>query len=168
MDINNFDISRSSKSYYHPGKSGSLLMSDETVGLFGEVSPVILNSFDIKDKLVAFELNLTKLLKFYKKKEKSKKPLVASQYQSSKRDFSFELDKNIFSLEIIKLIKNTNHKLIKDVKVFDSYEGEKLMKKKAVGFEVTIQSNEKTLTDNEINEISDEIISKVKKNMTQN
>ena len=37
------------------------------------------------------------------------------------------------------------------------------MKKKAVGFEVTIQYNEKTLTDNEINEITDEIISKVKK-----
>ena len=34
MDINNFDISRSSKSYYHPGKSGSLLMSDETYWSF--------------------------------------------------------------------------------------------------------------------------------------
>jgi len=164
MDINNFDILRSSKPYYHPGKSGSLLISDETVGFFGEVSPVILNSFDMKDKLVAFELNLTKLLKFYKKKEKSKNPLVASQYQASKRDFSFELDKNIFSLEVIKLIKSTNHKLIKDVKVFDNYEGEKINeKKKAVGFEVTIQSKEKTLTDEEINEISEKIISNVKK-----
>ncbi len=163
MDINNFDITRSSKSYYHPGKSGSLLISDEKVGFFGELSPVILNSFDIKDKLVAFELNLSKLLKFYKKKEKSKKPLTVSQYQSSKRDFSFELDKNIFSLDVIKLIKNTNHKLIKDVKVFDSYEGEKINeKKKAVGFQVTIQSNQKTLTDDEINEICEKIISKVK------
>ncbi len=164
MNINNFDVIRSSKPYYHPGKSGSLLMSDEPVGFFGEVSPVILNSFDIKDRLVAFELNLTKLLKFYKKKEKSKNPLAISQYQASKRDFSFELDKNIFSLEIIKLIKNTNHKLIKDVKVFDNYEGEKINeKKKAVGFEVTIQSKEKTLTDNEINEISEKIISNIKK-----
>ena len=42
--------------------------------------------------------------------------------------------------------------------------GEKINeKKKAVGFEVTIQSNEKTLTDDEINEISENIISKVKK-----
>ena len=103
------------------------------------------------------------MLKFYKKKEKSKKPLIASQYQSSKRDFSFELDKSIFSLEVIRLIKNTNNKLIKGVKVFDSYEGEKINeKKKAVGFQVTIQSNEKTLTDDEINEISEKIISKVK------
>ena len=62
MDINNFDMTRSSKSYYHPGKSGSLLISDEKVGFFGELSPVILNSFDIKDKLVAFELNLTKYI----------------------------------------------------------------------------------------------------------
>ena len=163
MDIDNFDIFRESKPYYHPGKSGSLLISDEIIGFFGELSPVILNSFDIKNKLVAFELNLTKLLKFYKKKEKSKNPLIASQYQASKRDFSFELDKNIFSLEIIKLIKTTNSKLIKSVKVFDSYEGEKISEnKKAVGFEVTIQSNEKTLTDDEINEISDNIISKVK------
>ena len=128
------------------------------------MSPVILNSFDIKSKLVAFELNLTKLQKFYKKKEKSKNPLVTSQYQSSKRDFSFEIDKDTFSLEIVKLIKNTDHKLIRNVKVFDSYEGEKINeKKKAVGFEVTIQSYEKTLTDNEINEISENIISKVKK-----
>ncbi len=163
MDIDNFDIFRESKPYYHPGKSGSLLISDEIIGFFGELSPVILNSFDIKNKLVAFELNLTKLLKFYKKKEKSKNPLIASQYQASKRDFSFELDKNIFSLEIIKLIKTTNSKLIKSVKVFDSYEGEKISEnKKAVGFEVTIQSNEKTLTDDEINEISDNIIFKVK------
>ena len=56
-------------------------------------------------------------------------------------------------MEKISEIKNTDHKLIKDVKVFDSYEGEKISeKKKAVGFEITIQSNEKTLTDNEINE----------------
>ena len=164
MNIENFDILRQSKPYYHPGKSGSLLISDQIVGFFGEVSPIILNSFDMKNKLVAFELNLTTLLKFYKKKEKSKNPLITSQYQASKRDFSFELDKDIFSLEIIKLIKNTNHKLIKNVKVFDSYEGEKINeKKKAVGFEVTIQSNEKTLTDNEINKISDDIISKVTK-----
>ena len=74
MDINNFDILRQSKPYYHPGKSGSLLISDQTVGFFGEVSPVILNSFDIKNKLVAFELNLTKLLKFYKKR-KIKEPI---------------------------------------------------------------------------------------------
>ena len=80
-----------------------------------------------------------------------------------KEDFSFEIDKDIFSLEIVKLIKNTDHKLIRDVKVFDSYEGEKINeKKKAVGFQVTIQSNEKTLTDDEINEICEKIISKVK------
>ena len=169
MDINNFDILRQSKPYYHPGKSGSLLISDQTVGFFGEVSPVILNSFDIKSKLVAFELNLTKLFKFFKKKEKSKNPLTVSQYQASKRDFSFEIDKEIFSLEIIKLIKNTNHKLIKDVKVFDIYQGYKINeKKKAVGFEVTIQSHEKTLTDDEINEISENIISKVKKKYNAN
>ncbi len=163
MEIGNFDILRASKPYYHPGKSASLLISDKVVGFFGEVSPIILNSLDIKNKLVAFELNLTELLKFYKKKEKSKNPLIASQYQASKRDFSFELDKDIFSLEIIKLIKTTNNKLIKDVKVFDSYEGEKISEnKKAVGFEVTIQSNEKTLTDDEINKISEEIILIVK------
>ena len=77
-------------------------------------------------------------------KEKSKNPLDASQYQASKRDFSFEIDKEVFSLEVIKVIKNTDHKLIRDVKVFDSYEGEKINeKKKAIGFEVTIQSYEK-------------------------
>ena len=76
-----------SKPYYHPGKSGSLLISDQTVGFFGEVSPVILNSFDIKNKLVAFELNLTKLLKFYKKKEKSKNPLTYPNIKHQKETF---------------------------------------------------------------------------------
>ena len=125
IDINNLIFYDNLNLTIIQEKVASLLISDQTVGFFGELSPVILNSFDIKNKLVAFELNLTKLQKFYKKKEKSKNPLITSQYQASKRDFSFEIDKDIFSLEIIKLIKNTNHKLIKDVKVFDSYEGRK-------------------------------------------
>tara|TARA_B100000287_G_scaffold428120_1_gene478964 strand:+ start:1995 stop:4391 length:2397 start_codon:yes stop_codon:yes gene_type:complete len=162
MNIDNFKISRLSKPYYHPGKSGSLNISNEPICFFGEINPFIINSLGIKCNLVALELNLSKLLTYYKKKQKSKEPLISSPYQASKRDFSFELKKEILASDIIEEIKKINNKLIKNVKIFDNYEGEKINdNKKALGLEVTIQSNSGTLTDKEINEISEKIISKI-------
>jgi len=60
------------------------------------------------------------------------------------------------------LIKKIDKNLIKEVIVFDSYEGDKIEKNfKAVAISVKIQSDNKTLEDSEINELSDKLISNV-------
>ena len=69
------------------------------------------------------------------------------------------MDKKLKSVDLVNYIKNIDRDIISDVKVFDNYENENL---RAIALEVIIQSDSKTLSENEINELSTKIISQAK------
>ena len=69
------------------------------------------------------------------------------------------MDKRLKSIDLVNYIKNIDRDIISDVKVFDNYENENL---RAIALEVIIQSDSKTLSENEINELSTKIISQAK------
>ena len=85
-----------------------------------------------------------------------------SDYQKSERDFAFVLDKNFKVQNLTKLISEIDKNLIKNIKVFDIYEGGNIPEdKKSIALNVTIQSFEKTLTDEDLEKINKLIISTV-------
>jgi len=69
------------------------------------------------------------------------------------------VEKKFNSIDLVNYIKNIDRDIISDVKVFDNYENENL---RAIALEVIIQSDSKTLSENEINELSTKIISQAK------
>ena len=149
--------------YFHPGKSGNISFSNNLnnhFASFGELHPNIINQIDIKTKsLVGFEINIDKYLRLKEKYKKNKISYELSEYQKSERDFAFIVDKNIQAQELIRLIKDVDKYLIKEISVFDLYEGENIPSgKKSLAFKVVIQSNDKTLTENDINSVSNDII----------
>ena len=99
----------------------------------------------------------------YKKKNKKDKPTITfSDYQKSERDFAFVVQKDFQAQELIEIISNVDKSLIKNVKIFDVYEGENIpINKKSIALKVTIQSDFKTLNEKDLNEISQKIISNV-------
>ena len=152
--------------YYHPGKSGNISFTNNpsnSFASFGELHPNIINQLNIKtNSLVGFELNLDKYIKLKEKIKKTKISYEFSEYQKSERDFAFIVDKNIQAQELLNLIKNVDLTLIKDISVFDLYDGENIPnEKKSLAFKVVIQSDEKALTDNDINTLSKKIITTV-------
>ncbi len=152
--------------YYHPGKSGNISFLKNTnnhFASFGELHPNIVNQLEIKtNSLVGFEINLDKYVELKKTNQKNKFIYEFSEYQKSERDFAFIVDKNIHAQELYNLIKNVDLYLIKDISIFDLYEGENIpSEKKSLAFKVTIQSNDKALTENDINEVSNKIIKTV-------
>ena len=149
--------------HYHPGKSGNISFFNNLnncFASFGELHPNIINKFNINtNSLVGFEINLNKYLKQKEKLKKSKSIYKFSDYQKSERDFAFIVDKNTQAQELIKLIKNVDTLLIRNISVFDLYEGSNIPNgKKSLAFKVVIQSNLKALTENDINGVSDKII----------
>ena len=85
-----------------------------------------------------------------------------SDFQKSERDFAFVLDKNFYIQELIQIIYNIDKNLIRSVKVFDVYQGENIPEgKKSIALNVTIQSLEKTLRDQDLDRINKLIISTV-------
>ena len=152
--------------YYHPGKGGTISFvknPNNYFASFGELHPNIISQLDIKtNALIGFELNLDKYVKLKEKNQKSKISYKFSEFQKSERDFAFIVDKNIQAQELLNLIKNVNVSLIKTISVFDLYEGENIPSgKKSLAFKVVIQSDEKTLTENDINTLSNKIVKTV-------
>ena len=144
--------------YYHPGISGSIFSKDKNVLLayFGQIHPGIISN------CYGFEIFLENIVNFKKKFLKEKQSLVFSDYQKSDRDFAFLINKNTESQILTEIIENIDNSLIKQVKVFDVYEGENIdQDKKSIALKVTIQSDTKTLNEKDLNEISQKIINTV-------
>ena len=77
----------------------------------------------------------------------------------SDRDFAFLIDKDTEAQVLTEIIENIDKSLIKNVKVFDVYEGPNIDKdKKSIALKVTIQSDTKTLNEKDLNDISQKII----------
>ena len=161
-----FYIDDETPSYYHPGKSGRIFLNkgkEKVVAFFGDIHPNILKKLDIKvEALVGFEIFLDNIKQPKKSLKNQKTQYKYSDYQKSERDFAFVLDKNFKVQELIEIIRNVDKELIKSVKVFDVYEGENIDEgKKSIALNVTIQSLEKTLNEEDLNKINHLIISTV-------
>ena len=165
-DSEKFYIDDESPNYYHPGKSGRIFLNkgkDKVAAYFGEIHPNIIKTLDIKtESLVGFEIFLDNL-KLPKKPLKDQKTKYSvSDFQKSERDFAFIVDKKISVQDLVSVISNIDKNLISNIKVFDVYEGDNIPEnQKSVAISVTIQSLEKTLTDNDLEKINNLIIETV-------
>lgn len=115
---------------------------------FGKLDVKAAKYFDINQEVFFADFDLT-LIKELDKKQKSFKELL--KYPKVSRDFAFVFDKNISSKEIIQAIKDSCSQLLKNVKLFDIFESESLGENKiSMAFELEFYSNERTLTEEEV------------------
>ena len=145
-------------SYYHPGRSGLIFAkkNQQLLAYFGQIHPKIF------DNVYGFEIFLEDLVKYKSQNKKNKPSITFSDYQKSDRDFAFVVEKGFKAQELIDIIANVDKSLVKNVKIFDVYEGENIpSNKKSIALKVTIQSDYKTLNEKDLNEISQKIISNV-------
>jgi phenylalanyl-tRNA synthetase beta chain len=163
---NKLYIDDKTPSYYHPGKSGRIFLNrdkEKVVAYFGEMHPNILKKIDIKtESLAGFEIFVDNIKQTKKSLNDQKIQYKYSDFQKSERDFAFVLDKNFQVQELIRIISDTDKDLIRGIKVFDVYEGDNIPEgKKSIALNVTIQSSEKTLNDEDLDRINQLIISTV-------
>ncbi len=161
-----FFIDNETPNYYHPGKSGRLFLNkgkDQVAAYFGEIHPNILKKIDMKtESLVGFEIFLDNLNLPKKTLNDQKPQFTVSDYQKSERDFAFIMNKDLNAQDLINAISSVDKSLIKNIKVFDVYEGGNIPEnQKSVAISVTIQSSEKTLNDNDLEKINKLIIETV-------
>ena len=136
---------------------------ENVAAYFGEIHPNIIKQIDMKtESLVGFEIFLDNL-KLPKKSLKDQKTKYSvSDYQKSERDFAFIVDKKINVQDLVNVISNVDKNLISNIKVFDVYEGDNIPEnQKSIAISVTIQSQEKTLKDADLDQINKSIIETV-------
>jgi phenylalanyl-tRNA synthetase beta chain len=100
-----------------------------------------------------------------KKKSRARGPLASVDLLPVRRDFAFVLDRNVAAGDVVKAAAGADKALIPQVSVFDVFEGGALAAegKKSLAIEVTLQPVANTLTEAEIEAVSQRIIADVKK-----
>jgi phenylalanyl-tRNA synthetase beta chain len=160
-------ISEKTKNCYHPGRSGAInLKSDKGPHLayFGELHPAIVSNLDFKEKnIYGLEIFIKNIPQPNKKIRISKENYIASDFQKSERDFAFVIDKSFKAGELESIIKQLDTSIIKKVTTFDVFEGQNIPEgKKSIAINIVMQAIDKTLTEKDLDQISEKIISTVK------
>ncbi len=143
---------------FHPGQVAQISVNNDIVGIIGRVHPLV-----SKEPVFVMEINLDKLLS---KKVGKMKFKEISKYPTVKKDLSILVNKEISSQEIAKVIKKAAGSLLTNVEVFDLYTGKNILEnKKSIAYSLEFGSNDRTLTDEEINNILENIIENVEKKL---
>ncbi|WP_341789323.1 phenylalanine--tRNA ligase subunit beta [Rickettsia endosymbiont of Polydrusus tereticollis] len=147
--------------YFHPTRSVSISLGKNVIGYFGQIHPKILKHFNICEEIFAFELNIMNI-PFAKAKFGKRDEFIISDFQANFRDYAFVVDENQLVGEIISYINSFNKKLIKSVTLFDIYVGDKLpVDKKSVAIKVELQADDRTLTEQDLNLFSKDLIANI-------
>ena len=163
IDNSKIAVSNKTKKWYHPGRSGLLSLgstSGPELAYFGEIHPSIIKKLDLRtENVLGFEIFLDNVPEPRKKIREAKSQFVVSDYQKVVRDFAFVIDEKYSSGEIISLVKKIDKELINDVKIFDVYQGGNISPgKKSIAFNVTLEPKDKTLSEKDIEQISEKIV----------
>ena len=151
-------ININTPNHYHPGRSGSIISKSDKqlLAYFGQIHPKLIAN------IYGFEIFLENLVKYKSENRKDKPSTTFSDYQKSDRDFAFVVKKDFEAQDLLEIISNLDKSLIKNIKIFDVYEGENIPSgMKSIALKVTIQSDFKTLNEKDLNDISKKIISNV-------
>ncbi len=153
-------------SYYHNedtifNLSFAKELENLQIGNGGKIKSEVLKQFDIKQDVYCFEFNLEELKKIKIKKKKYSEPL---KFPKSVRDCAFIFDKEIKYEDIEKFIKKSSSGLLGSVTLFDLFENESLGEnKKSLAFTLEYYSDERTLTEEEVEKEFSSLIKAVTK-----
>jgi phenylalanyl-tRNA synthetase beta chain len=150
-------------SWYHPGRAGTLALGTKVLATFGEMHPKVLEAFDLKGPVVAFEVNLDAIPEA-KAKGKARAVFTPSPYQAIERDFAFLVDAKVAADDILRAAKGADRSLIETASIFDVYEGKGVPAgKKSLAITVRIQPKDRTLTEPEIEVLVQKLVGAVTK-----
>ena len=134
------------------------------LGSMGIVAKAILKKADIKQEVLFAELDWNAIVKLAVKKKVTFAPLPKTQ--PVKRDLALLIDKAVTMAQIEAVVRESERKLLKDVTLFDVYEGKNLPEgKKSYAIAMTIQDDEKTLQDKQIEAVMNKIITNLEKRL---
>ena len=150
--------------HFHPYQSAEVYIGKDLLGIFGTIHPDMAKAYGVKQAVMG-EFSMEVLLDNKPAKVKFE-PI--SRYPSVSRDLAFVVDAGTAVADIIRSIKKCGkldkENIIQDVEVFDVYAGEHVEEgKKSIALSITFQSAQRTLKDEDINQIHDKVLEALQK-----
>lgn len=150
----------------HPGKTALFKKGRDVIATVGEVHPAVLSAYGITKPVYIFELDATTVMKYMAKDLKYK---ALPKYPATSRDLAMLVDVDVNAADIEKAMTKAAGQNLTQITLFDVYTGKQVEEgKKSLAFSLTFQSNDKTLTDAEIDPSIEKIVAKLQKDFNAN
>ncbi|MFH1581023.1 MAG: phenylalanine--tRNA ligase subunit beta [Pseudomonadota bacterium] len=141
--------------YTKQGYSARIIVNNNVIGLLGEIHPLVLRNYDLKQKAYVFELDFDKLIGIVPD-TKSTRP--TPKFPATSRDVTLIVDKDTEAMNILQMVEDLDEDIVENLHLFDLYEGSPVPAgKKSISFRITYRSATQTLEDETVNSIHREI-----------
>ena len=162
--INRCDVVRETENEsYHIGRCANFKIGIDVIATIGEVHPEVLNNYGIEKRAYLAEVNLSKITKYSKA---NKKYVEVPKFPAVERDIAIIVDEKVEVGQIEKIITKKAKKLLEKMQLFDIYRNDKLGEnKKSVAYSLIFRDKNRTLSDDEINVVMENIISELQKTL---
>lgn len=137
--------------YTRPGYTAQILANGLQVGLVGEIHPEVCTNFDLKQAAYIFELDLEKIISLIPPTTGSR-PIP--RFPAIYRDITLIVDRGVETQAVLETVENIREELVESLHLFDVFEGDPIAAgKKSVSFRVIYRSSDKTLEDDDVNDL---------------
>lgn len=144
-------------SFLHPGRRANIVVGNKKCGVIGEVHPKTRASYDIRTRVYFAEIDFGWVRQVAEEEHMYQKP---SKYPEIVRDIALLAPRGTKASEALNAINSVSGPLLRDIDLFDMYEGENIPDgMKNFAFHLIFQAEDHTLTSGEV----DEIITKITK-----
>lgn len=141
---------------FHPGRTAKVLCNGKELGIIGEIHMDIAENYNIKDRVYIGQLDFDKIIELTNLEIKYK---ALPKYPSMARDLAIVVSENVLVGDIQKVIAKHGEGLIEKIELFDIYTGSQIEENmKSIAFSIIYRSHDRTLRDDEINNIQSSII----------
>ncbi|RMG02662.1 MAG: phenylalanine--tRNA ligase subunit beta [Nitrospirae bacterium] len=155
----NVSFNRSEEPSLHPGRSSDIFIDDRKIGFLGILAPAVkdrLEIGDFKPEIGVIEIDIQAVGNI---KVPAKKFSSIPRFPASRRDIAILLDRDFPAGRVMELLDSRGIDLIEDRWIFDLYEGKNIPEgKKSLGLSIVYRSPEKTLTDDEVDNLHADIV----------
>jgi len=145
----------SSKLIWDLDRAAEIKVGDEEIGFLGYISQPILDILKIKADVVVFDLDFER---FQELASERREYQVISPYPIATRDLAVLIPSGVKVVDVLNVINRAGGKLVRDVDLFDFYEGENIPEyKKNLAFHIAYQAEDRTLTAEDIGGLHEKI-----------
>lgn len=143
----------------HPGRTASLWLGGNRLGVFGQLHPQLRQEKGLPDSVYLFQLDLDVLLDSLDEDEILVRQFRSySTYPAADRDIAFFAPVKVSVAEIEKVITKAGKELLESVELFDEYRGENVPKgQRSLAFRLIYRVGDRTLTDNEVEPVHNKV-----------
>lgn len=158
-----FVVTEKEYGFFHPRMSADIIIDGKKTGIMGRVHPGVIEELELGQDAYYAEIDLDVFNGNIKDARRYRK---ISSFPSMDIDLAIVVDREIKNSEIINTIKDNASGLLKDIRLFDIYEGQQVEKgKKSMAYSLSFRAEDRTLKDKEIEIITNRIIEGLEKDL---